>query len=480
MKKKILALIAVVSVLFSVNTLFVNGAEADVVDYSDYMKKNMIKVYAHQIANNFYYGVDDEELLFSVICDTIDNKKFDINSSVKAMIERLDDEHSDFYTPEEYAQMTEGLSGEFSGIGVVINQNENGVFVLSVYENSPAEKGGIQEGDYITYVGGTSTEGMSTTEVRDLVVGETGTDVELTVRRHGEDINVVCTRAQINVKHTQTKMLTDDIGYIRITEFVTSLPDEVQAYLDELKKNKINKLCIDLRDNPGGEISAALSIANMFISAGEIGEMRYKDSSKNEKIYSNNKHAPKLKIAVLVNENSASASEFITMAFQSRKAAKIIGTHTYGKGSMQAINRIATGAGIKYTVGEFYSINGDRVHTIGLTPDIEVENDMIPVDESSFVKIDFDRVNEGTENTDMTLALEQRLNALGYLSEEPDEIFDENTMQAVKLFQTYIGYDNTGIPGFYEYMYLNDMSYEFSIEKDNQLEAATEYLKSLK
>ena len=115
--------------------------------YSNYMQKNMIKAYAHTIADNYYYGITDEELLFSVICNTIDNGSFDINSAIEAMINRLDDKHAAFYTPEEYKAMTEDISGEFSGIGVVITQNDNGVVVLSVYDGSPSAKAGIAGND---------------------------------------------------------------------------------------------------------------------------------------------------------------------------------------------------------------------------------------------------------------------------------------------------------------------------------------------
>lgn len=448
--------------------------------YSNYMQKNMVKAYAHAIADNFYYGITDEELLFSVICNTIDNGSFDINSAIKAMIDRLDDQHAAFYTPEEYKAMTEDISGEFSGIGVVITQNDNGVVVLSVYDGSPSARAGISEGDYIIGVNGTSAEGMTTAEVRSLVVGETGTDVEIELRRGDTTFKTVCTRAPVTVKHTETKMLSDDIGYLKLTEFSKNSPDEVQAYVDELREKKVKKLVLDLRNNPGGDLDAALAIANIFISAGKLGELRYKDSEQNKFVYSTSYNVPKLNIAVLVNENSASASEFLSMAFQGRNAAKIIGTKTYGKGSMQVLSRLLTGAGMKYTFGEFYSIKGERVNTIGITPDIMIENESVKVDESSFEKIDFDSIDDSVNGGKMTLALEQRLNALGYFDEAPDEVFDENTSAAVRSLQLRLGYDATGVPGFYEYLYLNDMSYDFYNVKDNQLAGATEYLESLK
>ena len=251
----------------------------------------------------------------------------------------------------------------------------------------------------------------------------------------------------------------------------------MRNYVKDIQSKSVKKLVLDLRDNPGGDLDTALEIANIFISMGRIGELRYKDSSKNKHLYSENRNAPRLKIAVLVNENSASASELLSMAFQGRGAGKLVGTKTFGKGSMQILTRAVTGVGMKYTVGEFYTAKGERVHTVGITPDIVVENEYIPVDEESFAEIDYDRVEEGAQGGEMTLALEQRLSALGYFDGEPDETFDEETKDAVMGFQAVLGYEASGIPGFYEYLYLNDYTYDFDIVVDKQLYAAIEYLK---
>ena len=448
-------------------------------EYSNSLLKNMIKVYAHNIADNYYYGIDDEELLFAALCDTIDNKGFDINSAIEAMIDRLDDEYSEFYTPEEFSSFTQSVSGEFTGIGVVIYENDSGIVVLSTIENSPAQRAGILEGDYIVGVNGVDIKGMTITEVRNLIVGITGSTVTVNIKRGNDFISVECAREEVAVSQTESKMLDDNIAYMRIVQFTQTLPEEVKSYVDKLREEKVTKLIIDLRNNPGGDLDAALAVANTLISTGRLAELKYKDESKNKYLYSTNYHAPNFKIAVLVNENSASASEFLTTAFKSRRAGKIIGTKTYGKGSMQILNQIATKGGIKYTIGEFFSVSGERIHTVGITPDIEVENEFIPVDEESFAKIDFDLIQGASENAQMTLALEQRLEVLGYL-EEADEIFDEKTTTAVKSLQNILGYEATGIAGFYEYLYLNDLSYDFEIEKDNQLTAAVDYLKSIR
>jgi len=449
--------------------------------YSNYMLKNMIKVYAHSIADNYYYGIDDDELLFAALCDTIDNNGvFDINRAIKAMIDCLKDEHAEFYTPEEFLAFSESVTGEFTGIGVVIYENDNGIVVLSTIEDSPARAAGILEGDYIVGIDGEDITGKTVTEVRNLIVGKTGSSVVVNIKRGGKVFPVECARAEVKVSQTETKMLSDDISYMRILQFTKTLPKEIEQHLEELKNNKISKLVIDLRNNPGGDLDAALEVANLLIGVGKLAELRYKNPDENKFLYSSNLKAPKLKIAVLVNENSASASEFLATAFQSRKAGKIIGTKTFGKGSMQVLTGLATNGGMKYTIGEFFAVNGERIHTVGITPDIEVFNEAAPVLDENFAPIDYELVEGASENAQMTLALEQRLEVLGYLEESADEVYDEKTTDAVKRLQNILGYEATGVAGFYEYLYLNDLSYDFETEKDNQLDVATDYLKNIR
>ena len=449
---------------------------AQVEEYSTYMQKNIIRTYAQILANNYYYGIEDDELLFAVICSMIDEGKLDIDKAIERMIKTLGDEHAEFYTPQEFELLTQDISGEFSGIGVSITQAKEGILVIDVFEDSPAAKAGIMENDLIVGVEDTRVEGMSVNAVRNLIVGEIGTAVRVTVRRGTEEFTTTCIRATVNANELETKMINDKLAYMSFAQFTSNVPEEVAAYVKELQSKSVKNLIIDLRNNPGGDLNAAIDIANIFISAGQIGELRYKNEANNVKLYSENFNAPRLKILVLVNENSASASEFLAMAFQSRGAAKIMGTKTFGKGSMQIVSKCITGSGMKYTMGEFYSYKGNRVNTVGITPDIVVENEYVPVDTESFAPVDYDKANDALNDGGMILALEQRLVALGYL-EEADEVFDDTTKQAVTRIQALLGYEVTGIPGFYEYLYLNDYSYDFDIEIDKQMEEAIKYFK---
>ena len=481
MKRKILSLFLIICMLFTPFALAQevetsSDNEAVVSGYSAEMQKYIIKLYAKSLASNYYYGVDDEELLYAVICNVIETGGLDLNRAICAMVEALGDEYAEFYTPEEFSAFSENVSGEFSGIGVTISENKDGIVILDVFENGPAYKAGMMVYDVIVGVDGKDVRGQSSSAVRELVVGEKGTQVTVRVLRNGQELDLVCVRDIVEVSQVETRMITDKIAYIKLLQFTSASPDEMQKAVDNLREKNVKKVILDLRDNPGGDMSAAIEIANIFISAGDIAQVRYRNEADNYTIKSTNYNAPKFDMLVLVNENSASASEFLATAIQSRGAGKVLGVQSYGKGSMQVVNNAIGGAGFKYTIGEFYSFNGQRIHTIGVTPDFVVENEYIDVDLSKLEPIDVDRVLESPRDEGNVLALEQRLEILGYM-DEADGIYDEKTTDAVARFQAALGYSVTGEAGIYEYVFLNDFNYdEVSILVDNQLETAIKRL----
>ena len=481
MKRKILSLFLIICMLFTPLALAqevetASNNEAIVSDYSAEMQKYIIKMYAKTIAANYYYGIDDEELLYAVICDVIEKGGFDLNSAIRAMVEVLGDEYADFYTPEEFAALIDDVSGSFSGIGVTISENKDGLVILDVLEGGPAYKAGMMAYDIIIGVDGKDVRGQSSSQVRDLVVGEKGTQVTVRVLRNGQELDLVCVRDIVAVSQVESGMITDKIAYIRLLQVTSNSPEEVQAIVDELREKNVKKVIFDLRDNPGGDMEAAAALANIFISAGDLVEMRFRNEADNYMVKSTNYNAPKFDMIVLVNENTASAGEFLATAIQSRGAGKVLGVQSYGKASFQAVTNAIGGAGFKYTIGEFYSFKGQRIHTIGVTPDFVVENEYVGVDMSQLEPIDMDRVIENPRDERNVLALEQRLKIFGYM-DEADGIYDEKTTEAVSRFQAALGYSITGEAGIYEYVFLNDFNYEeISILVDKQLEAAIKRL----
>ena len=329
--------------------------------------------------------------------------------------------------------------------------------------------------DYIVGVNGVDMRGKSSSEVRELIVGEKGTEVKVTVLRKDKEIELTCVRDTVEVSQIETEMINEKTAHIKLVQFTSNAPSEMKALVEELQNKKVRNVILDLRDNPGGDINAAIDIANIFVSAGAIGELRYKNKEQNEVIMSKNYNAPRFKMLVLMNEHSASASEFLATAIQSRGAGKVLGVQSYGKGSMQIVANAVGGAGFKYTIGEFYSFNGKRVHTVGVTPDFVVENEYTSVDQSQLSPIDIDAVMENPRSEKNILALEERLKVLGYLK-EADTIYDEATKDAVARFQAVLGYNITGEAGVYEYVFLNDYNYEeLELPVDRQMEAAIKY-----
>ncbi len=479
MKRKILSLLLVICMLFTPLAMAQGtedySNEQIVEEYSAEMQKYIIKLYAKTLAANYYYGVEDEELLYSVICDIIEEGKLDLNSAIEAMIETLKDEHAEFYYPEDYKAITEDIAGEFSGIGVTISEDKDGVIILSVFEDGPAYKAGMMPYDYIVAVDGMDVRGKSSAEVRELIVGEKGSTVKVTVLRAGSEIELTCIRDTVEVSQLETRMIDDKLAYIRLYQFTSNAPDELRETVEDLRQKKVKNVIFDLRDNPGGDLNAAIEIAKIFVSAGDIGEIRYKNSTYNEMLKSDNYNSPKFNMLVLMNENSASASEFLAMAIQSRGAGKVLGVQSYGKGSLQAVNNAVGGAGFKYTVGEFYSFKGQRINTIGITPDIVVQNEYVDIDTSAFEEIDVDMALENPYDEKNLLALEQRLVALGYLT-GADGIYDDETKDAIARIQSVLGYKVTGEVGFYEYIYLKDYNYEeIQTMEDHQMDAAIKY-----
>lgn len=438
-------------------------------------QQDIIRYYGHLIADSYFYGVSDNNLLYAMLCATIDNGgQFDLDLALKSMIDFLDDDYAEYYPPEVYESQAEYFNGSFIGIGVVLAPQGSGTVVDSVYVGGGAENAGIISGDVIIAVDGVDTSGFAPAQVRELIVGEDGTTVKITVRRGEEVMNLYAVRGKVEESHSSMKLLNDKTAYIGIESFTGSLPGEFDKYIEALRGSGVKNMIIDLRDNGGGDLEAAISVAQKLIPAGYIAKIkRMKGGSEEETVYSENLNAPDWKMLVLVNENTASAAEFLAMALQSRGRAKLMGTQTYGKGCMQAVMRTPTGSGLKFTVGEYFSINDERINTVGLTPDIEVENIVVPVDTDSFEKIVF----EDLECFQTKLAIEQRLAAVNLIpEEEADGEFNSLTANAIKVFQRVSKLEETGELDFYTALKIADYEYK-NLEKviDVQMEEALKY-----
>jgi len=296
-----------------------------------------------------------------------------LEGALKGMIGSLDDPYARYYTEEEYKAYLEKLGGAYHGIGALVGQpDEKGVPVLKVYEDSPAQKAGILDGDIITAVDGNTLANLTMEEVEAFFGGKDGTTVHLDILRNGAPQTMDVTRGQGVVNRVTHKLLNQRTGYIRIDQFTGTARDEFTEALRDLTDKSMRCLVLDLRDDPGGELSQVVAIADELLPEGVIVTVRSTDGKAD--VYKSDAKCVTVPMAVLVNENSASASEILAAAIQDSGAGTVVGTKTYGKGVVQTTAELASNGGwVKLTTAAYFTPGGANVDGRGVQPDIEVD-----------------------------------------------------------------------------------------------------------
>ena len=299
-------------------------------------------------------------------------------AAVKGYVEGLGDEYTEYLTKEEYEELMTNVTGNYVGIGVYMSQDryENVVILLPI-EGSPAEEAGLKTGDIITKVNGEECTGKQLSLVASKVKGEEGTKVNLEIQRDNETFTIDVERRTVKINQIKSEVLEDNIGYIQILSFDENCSKEFEEKLDELLQKNIKSLIVDVRDNGGGIVQEATNIAELFIPKEknimiELGKDTEEQIVKTEK---DAKVDSKIKVILLANGNSASASEILVGALKENEVASVIGTKTFGKGVMQEIMPLATGGALKVTIQEFRTPNGNVINKKGIEPDILIEND---------------------------------------------------------------------------------------------------------
>ncbi len=297
-----------------------------------------------------------------------------LDGAIKGMLENLDP-HSTFMTPKEYEEMQETTSGEFSGIGIEMTMENGQVKVVSPIEDTPAFHEGLLPGDIILTIDGESTQELSLPEVVSRIRGPKGTDVELTIIHTNSNSpeTVTITRDSIPLISVKAKELEKGYHWLRITRFSERTTDDLHAALEEAQKSDIKGIVLDMRNNPGGLVNEAVSVADTFLTSGDIVSIRGRSlramSTYRAKKQMSDITAP---VVVLVNAGSASASEIVAGALRDHKRALILGEKTFGKGSVQNIIPMADGSGLKLTIALYYTPNGLSIQAEGITPDMEI------------------------------------------------------------------------------------------------------------
>lgn len=311
---------------------------------------------------------------------------------IKGYVAGLDDPYSVYFNKEETKNLYETTSGEFGGIGALMSQNrETGVVTLSnVYEDSPAEKAGFLNNDILYKVDGEEVSGMELDEIVKKVKVEKGTQVTITVLRGDdqEEYEAKVTRDIIEAKTVDYEMKEDQIGYIRLSEFDTVSSEQFENALTDLEKQGLQALIVDLRGNPGGNLSTVCEILDGILPKGTIVSTKDRDGHE-EKYTSDDEHKLDVPLTVLVNESSASASEIFAGAVQDHEVGTIVGTTTYGKGVVQNIFDLQDGTSVKLTVSEYFTPDGRNIDGKGIEPDVEVKyvyNEKNPTEDNQLEK----------------------------------------------------------------------------------------------
>jgi len=320
-----------------------------------------------------------EELEKNYVDDV--NSEALIHNAIKGMVGNLDP-HSSFMPPEAFDELQDDTKGEFSGIGIVITMKDGILTVVSPIEGTPAYKAGVQAGDSIIRIDDKSTKDMELWEAVNMMRGPQNKPVRIAVIREGEHdaIEFSINRDLIPMESVKSATLKPGFGYLRITNFRMNTLDDIKTHLGRLEaENKEMKgLVMDLRDNPGGLLDQAVKISDLFLTKGEIVSIKGKQE-RNSQVFraSERDDDRKYPVVILINGGSASASEIVAGALQDNSRALILGTTSFGKGSVQTVRPLKDGYGIKYTIARYYTPNGRSIQAKGIEPDLEVEYEIL-------------------------------------------------------------------------------------------------------
>lgn len=376
------------------------------------------------------------------------------------------DKYSTYFTKDEMDSFMESTSGTFTGVGLEVEERGQDIVVVSTIKGSPAYKAGIQSGYIVESVDGKDVKGMDIADVTNLIKGDKGTTVTIDFLANGKTVEYKLVRDVISINPVTYKII-NGVGYISISEFNGNTYENVSKALNYMDQNGINKLVIDLRDNPGGYLQEAVDVAGYFVPAGPVVTVAM--NGGNETYYSYLKN-PKYKIAVLINGNTASAAEILSGAIQDTKAGILVGENSYGKGTVQEVFPFSDGSGMKLTIAKYLLPSGRSINGVGLKPDVEVKDSRVFLPQLIYT----DDVKKGDTGYNVEL-LQSYLSLLGYYKGEPNGYFGNDTYDALISFQKYAGIPTTGVM---DRGTVDALSYFYglTLQNDAQLDKAIELL----
>lgn len=378
------------------------------------------------LESNWYFGSEHTDLKTDMI-----------NDAITGMLNELGDKYTTYFTKEELKAFSDSINLGYEGIGVSFF-DDNGTFIIDrVFDNSPAKVADVQSGDIIYKVDGTEVTGKTSDDLVKLVKGTAGSKVTIIFKRGSQEITKEITRGKISTT-AYGKVLTNDIGYIELSSFGETTSNEFRAYLNDFKTKGVTKLIIDLRNNGGGSLDALVGIASNFIPKnGIILQQKYVDGSISYDRSTGSSFDPYEKIVILVNNNSASASEVLTAALQESVGAIVVGKTTYGKGLVQTMQQFSDGSALKFTQAAWLSPSGKSIQSVGVKPDFDVSLHPVLttqfyefVDEETFLP---DSVSDAVKDAQLCLDF------MGYSVDRMDGYYSVATETALNSFKTATG-----------------------------------------
>jgi carboxyl-terminal processing protease len=355
-----------------------------------------------------------------------------INGAINGMIDALEDPYSDYMNRDEASQFNENISSSFQGIGAEIQERDGYINIVSPIKNSPAEKAGLMPNDKVLAVDGKDIKGYSASEAVLLIRGSKGTEVTLSIQRGtNAQMEVTIVRDDIPIETVYAEMLDDQVAHIIISSFSTNTYDELLTAIDSMEKEGMKALVLDVRQNPGGLLSSAIDISNLFVEEGK-NLLQIEIQGDKEVTVATPGSRVKVPVTLIIDEGSASASEILAGALSESANVPLVGLNSFGKGTVQTVNDLPDGSNIKITTAKWLTPDGNWIHDVGILPDHVVEYPsyamLPPLDTAITLK--------KNQSSEAVQTAEEMLKAVGYDVGVVDGNFDEQMNNAVKKFQS--------------------------------------------
>lgn len=458
----IMLLFLVVFLSVGITTFALAFGKDKIVSVSQPERTDFNKLYtAYDTLNDGYY-------------QKVDQKKL-INGAINGMVEALDDPYSDYMSNDEASSFHSTISSSFEGIGAEIQSKDGHIVIVSPIKGSPAEKAGLKPNDLILSVNGKSLQGMSSTQAVTLIRGKKGTKVELTIQRPGTEgtVKVPITRNTIPIETVYGEMVGSGIAKVQITSFSSNTTQELVAKLNDLQKQGMKGLVLDLRQNPGGLLDQAINISSLFVPKGKV---LFKVEDRNGKIKeytSQNAGTSTMPLVVLIDGGSASASEILSSAVKESAGVPLVGEKSFGKGTVQTAQDFPDGSDLKYTIAKWLTPNGNWIHKKGIKPDYPVA---LP-SYASLPIINPDKALKLSNASTEVKTAQQMLKAVGFDPGRMDGFFDVKTKDAVMAFEKAQKLPADGILKGNSSMKLMELVRDKIQKNDTQLQKGIEILK---